>query len=152
MFKVLLVDEVNGNCYKRFECEDLFACEVFVDHKKYDAPKDCHYEIASDLADDLDEEINSLYVEAEMIPEEELKDEVSSMISKILEAYDNKQITESEKDKLINMLQQEGKKMTISETAKQIFNLSLAGYINGEKIHAQMKETRVLSRRMDGYK
>lgn len=110
MFKVLLVDEVNGNCYKRFECEDLFACEVFVDHKKYDAPKDCHYEIASDLADDLDEEINSLYVEAEMIPEEELKDEVSSMISKILEAYDNKQITESEKDKLINMLQQEGKK------------------------------------------
>ena len=25
MFKVLLVDEVNGNCYKRFECEDLFA-------------------------------------------------------------------------------------------------------------------------------
>lgn len=44
MFKVLLVDEVNGNCYKRFECEDLFACEVFVDHKKYDAPKDCHYE------------------------------------------------------------------------------------------------------------
>lgn len=110
MFKVLLVDEVNGNCYKRFECEDLLACEVFVDHKKYDAPKDCHYEIASDLADDLDEEINSLYVEAEMIPEEELKDEVSSMISKILEAYDNKQITESEKDKLINMLQQEGKK------------------------------------------
>ena len=110
MFKVLLVDEVNGNCYKRFECEDLFACEVFVDHKKYDAPKDCHYEIASDLADDLDEEINSLYVEAEMIPEEELKDEVSSMISKILEAYDNKQITESEKDKLINMLQQECKK------------------------------------------
>ena len=110
MFKVLLVDEVNGNCYKRFECEDLFACEVFVDHKKYDVPKDCHYEIASDLADDLDEEINSLYVEAEMIPEEELKDEVSSMISKILEAYDNKQITESEKDKLINMLQQEGKK------------------------------------------
>lgn len=105
MFKVLLVDEVNGNCYKRFECEDLFACEVFVDHKKYDAPKDCHYEIASHLADDLDEEINSLYVEAEMIPEEELKDEVSSMISKILEAYDNKQITESEKDKLINMLQ-----------------------------------------------
>lgn len=105
MFKVLLVDEVNGNCYKRFECEDLFACEVFVDHKKYDVPKDCHYEIASDLADDLDEEINSLYVEAEMIPEEELKDEVSSMISKILEAYDNKQITESEKDKLINMLQ-----------------------------------------------
>lgn len=105
MFKVLLVDEVNGNCYKRFECEDLFACEVFVDHKKYDAPEDCHYEIASDLADDLDEEINSLYVEAEMIPEEELKDEVSSMISKILEAYDNKQITESEKDKLINMLQ-----------------------------------------------
>lgn len=152
MFKVLLVDEVNGNCYKRFECEDLFACEVFVDHKKYDVPKDCHYEIASDLADDLDEEINSLYVEAEMIPEEELKDEVSSMISKILEAYDNKQITESEKDKLINMLQQEGKKMTISETAKQIFNLSLAGYINGEKIHAQIKETRVLSRRMDGYK
>lgn len=140
MFKVLLVDEVNGNCYKRFECEDLFACEVFVDHKKYDAPKDCHYEIASDLADDLDEEINSLYVEAEMIPEEELKDEVSSMISKILEAYDNKQITESEKDKLINMLQQEGKKMAISETAKQICNLSLAGYINGEKIHAQMKE------------
>lgn len=152
MFKVLLVDEVNGNCYKRFECEDLFACEVFVDHKKYDVPKDCHYEIVSDLADDLDEEINSLYVEAEMIPEEELKDEVSSMISKILEAYDNKQITESEKDKLINMLQQEGKKMTISETAKQIFNLSLAGYINGEKIHAQMKETRVLLRRMDGYK
>lgn len=152
MFKVLLVDEVNGNCYKRFECEDLFACEVFVDHKKYDVPKDCHYEIASDLADDLDEEINSLYVEAEMIPEEELKDEVSSMISKILEAYDNKQITESEKDKLINMLQQEGKKMTISETAKQIFNLSLAGYINGEKIHAQMKETRVLLRRMDGQK
>ena len=50
MFKVLLVDEVNGNCYKRVECEDLFACEVFVDHKKYDAPKDCHYEIASDLA------------------------------------------------------------------------------------------------------
>lgn len=40
-----------------------------------------------------------------MIPEEELKDEVSSMISKILKAYDNKQITESEKDKLINMLQ-----------------------------------------------
>ena len=78
---------------------------LFVDHKKYDAPEDCHYEIASDLADDLDEEINSLYVEAEMIPEEELKDEVSSMISKILEAYDNKQITESEKDKLINMLQ-----------------------------------------------
>lgn len=152
MFKVLLVDEVNGNCYKRFECEDLFACEVFVDHKKYDAPKDCHYEIASDLADDLDEEINSLYVEAEMIPEEELKDEVSSMISKILEAYDNKQITESEKDKLINMLQQEGKKMTISETAKQICNLLLAGYINGEEIHAQMKETRVLLRRMDGYK
>lgn len=152
MFKVLLVDEVNGNCYKRFECEDLFACEVFVDHKKYDAPKDCHYEIASDLADDLDEEINSLYVEAEMIPEEELKDEVSSMISKILEAYDNKQITESEKDKLINMLQQEGKKMTISETAKQICNLSLAGYINGEEIHAQMKETRVLLRRMDGQK
>ena len=152
MFKVLLVDEVNGNCYKRFECEDLFACEVFVDHKKYDAPKDCHYEIASDLADDLDEEINSLYVEAEMIPEEELKDEVSSMISKILEAYDNKQITESEKDKLINMLQQEGKKMTISETAKQICNLSLDGYINGEEIHAQMKETRVLLRRMDGYK
>lgn len=105
MFKVLLIDEVNGNCYKRFECEDLFTCEVFVDHKKYDAPKDCHYEIASDLADDLDEEINSLYVEAEMIPEEELKDEVSSMISKILEAYDNKQITESEKDKLVNMLQ-----------------------------------------------
>ncbi len=105
MFKVLLIDEVNGNCYKRFECEDLFICEVFVDHKKYDAPKDCHYEIVSDLADDLDEEINSLYVEAEMIPEEELKDEVSSMISKILEAYDNKQITESEKDKLINMLQ-----------------------------------------------
>lgn len=30
--------------------------------------------------------------------------------------------------------------MTISETAKQIFNLSLAGYINSEKIHAQMKE------------
>lgn len=87
-----------------------------------------------------------------MIPEEELKDEVSSMISKILEAYDNKQITESEKDKLINMLQQEGKKMTISETAKQICNLSLAGYINGEEIHAQIKETRVLSRRMDGYK
>ncbi len=105
MFKVLLIDEVNGNCYKRFECGDLFTCEVFVDHKKYDAPKDCHYEIASDLADDLDEEINSLYVEAEMIPEEELKDEVSSMISKILEAYDNKQITESEKDKLVNMLQ-----------------------------------------------
>lgn len=104
MFKVLLVDEVNGNCYKRFECEDLFTCEVFVDHKKYDVPKDCHYEIVSDLADDLDEEINSLYVEAEMIPEEELKDEVSSMISKILEAYDNKQIIESEKDKLINML------------------------------------------------
>lgn len=42
--------------------------------------------------------------------------------------------------------------MTISETAKQIYNLSLAGYINGEKIHAQMKETGVLSRRMDGYK
>ena len=39
------------------------------------------------------------------VPEEELKDEVSSMISKILEAYDNKQITESEKDKLVNMLQ-----------------------------------------------
>lgn len=141
MFKVLLIDEVNGNCYKRFECEDLFTCEVFVDHKKYDVSKDCHYEIVSDLADDLDEEINSLYIEAEMIPKEELKDEVSSMISKILEAYDNKQITESEKDKLINMLQQEGKKMTISETAKQIYNLSLAGYINSEKIHAQMKET-----------
>ena len=57
------------------------------------------------LSDGYYEEINSLYVEAEMIPEEELKDEVSSMISKILEAYDNKQITESEKDKLINMLQ-----------------------------------------------
>ena len=30
--------------------------------------------------------------------------------------------------------------MAISETAKQICNLSLAGYINSEKIHAQMKE------------
>ena len=69
------------------------------------ATKEDYYWQCWCLSDGYYEEINSLYVEAEMIPEEELKDEVSSMISKILKAYDNKQITESEKDKLINMLQ-----------------------------------------------
>ena len=69
------------------------------------ATKEDYYWQCWCLSDGYCEEINSLYVEAEMIPEEELKDEVSSMISKILKAYDNKQITESEKDKLINMLQ-----------------------------------------------
>ena len=69
------------------------------------ATKEDYYWQCWCLSDGYYEEINSLYVEAEMIPEEELKDEASSMISKILKAYDNKQITESEKDKLINMLQ-----------------------------------------------
>ena len=69
------------------------------------ATKEDYYWQCWCLSDGYYEEINSLYVEAEMIPEEELKGEVSSMISKILEAYDNKQITESEKDKLVNMLQ-----------------------------------------------
>ena len=43
MFVVYLVDEFNGNTYKRYESTDRFDCEVWVDHHKYNAPRDCHY-------------------------------------------------------------------------------------------------------------
>ena len=104
MFRVLLVDEVNGNQYNRFESEDLFTCEVIADQRKYDAPKGCHYEIVSELAEELEDEINKLHILAEMIPEEELRAEVSQMIFKISEACIDRKITESENDKLVDML------------------------------------------------
>lgn len=45
MYTVYLCDDGNGNSYKRYESEDLFDCEVYVDWHIYDLPHDCHYEI-----------------------------------------------------------------------------------------------------------
>lgn len=45
MYKVFLVDEVNGNSYEKFSHNDKFDCEVYVDQHYYEIPKNCHYEI-----------------------------------------------------------------------------------------------------------
>lgn len=48
MYKVLLIDEYNGNEYKKFECEDRFTCEVYVYQHLYDTPNMTHFEIYED--------------------------------------------------------------------------------------------------------
>lgn len=45
MYKVFLVDEINGNCYEKFSHRDKFDCEVYIDQRRYEIPKNCHYEI-----------------------------------------------------------------------------------------------------------
>ena len=104
MFRVILVDEVNGNQYSRFESDDLFTCEVELDHRKYDAPKGCHYEIMSDKSEEIESEILDLYVLAEMVSEENIRSEVSDMINKISKACIDEEITEDENNKLVDML------------------------------------------------
>lgn len=45
MFAVILVDEYNGNEFIRSAHKSEFDCEVEVDHRKYNTPSGCHYEV-----------------------------------------------------------------------------------------------------------